>query len=170
MIRKLLNAFQRRPRTHRVLIGLGAAGAVYAAALVVLLPFMGHIALNGTESVKAHVLWKTPGKPIAKGDYVMAPATHPLIPADYSHLTKYALCLEGDILTERDGAFFCNGELIHRAKKKTRTGAPLEPFKWTGGPVPEGMMFIGSRHPDGFDSRYLGLFSVNDLTRLEPVL
>lgn len=170
MIRALLKTPIVAPRPMRIIAGLAGAGAVYAATLALLLPVMNHIALNGTDSVKAHVLWKTPGTPIARGDYVLAPASHPLIPESYSHLTKYALCVEGDILTERDGAFFCNGELIHRTKKKTRAGTPLEPFKWSGGPVPEGKIFIGSRHPDGFDSRYLGLFAVEDLIRLEKVL
>ncbi len=155
---------------RRSVIGLGCAVMVYVIALTLLLPVMGKIALNGTASIDAHILWQREDGPIARGDYVMAPVRHPMIPSDYSHLTKHALCLEGDMLTARDGAFFCNGELIHRVKAQTRSGAPLEPFHWTKGKVPAGKVFIGSRHPDGFDSRYLGFFDIDDLTRLEKIL
>lgn len=158
-----------KPRM-RIMVAIGAAIGVYLGAIALILPVFDRVALNGTPSVAAHVLWKTPGARIARGDYVLAPASHPMIPADYPYLTKLALCLEGDILTARDGAFFCNGALLHRAKRRTRTGAPLEPFNWSGGAIPDGMMFIGSRHPDGFDSRYLGLFATRDLVRLEKVL
>ncbi len=158
-----------KPRT-RIMVAIGAAVGVYAGAIALIVPVFDRVALNGTPSVAAHVLWKTPEAPIARGDFVLAPVSHPMIPADYPYLTKHALCLEGDILTARDGAFFCNGKLLHRAKRRTRTGAPLEPFDWAGGVIPDGMMFIGSRHPDGFDSRYLGLFATRDLVRLEKVL
>lgn len=170
MIKFPLERYRGLPLKARIIVGVSAAVAVYLGTIATLVPVMDHVALNGTSSVPAHVLWKTPNRPILRGDFVLAPAHDPMIPKDYHYLTKYALCVEGDMLTERNGAFFCNGDLIHRAKRRTRLGAPLKAFSWPGGPVPKGMMFIGSRHPDGFDSRYLGLFRTKELIRAEKVL
>lgn len=169
-MRRLLDGYRNLPRAKRVAIGAGASVGVYMSWIAMIVPVMDHVALNGTESVPAHILWKTPETQIARGDYVLAPAQHPLIPTDYPYLTKYALCVEGDVLDYRDGAFFCNGELMLRVKRRTRAGAPLEAFSWPGGTIPQGKIFIGSRHPDGFDSRYLGLFEKRDLVRLEKIL
>jgi conjugal transfer pilin signal peptidase TrbI len=170
----MMNALKQRclalrPRARLALALVGAL-SVYLGAIALIVPVFDRVALNGTPSVAARVLWKTPGAPIGRGDFVLAPASHPMIPPDYRFLTKHALCLEGDMLTVRDGAFFCNGGLLHRTKRRTRDGAPLQPFQWAGGVIPEGMMFIGSRHPDGFDSRYLGLVATRDLVRLKKVL
>ena len=143
---------------------------VFGAALACLVPLMGRIVLNGTPSVPANILWKTPSLSIGKGDYVMAPARHEYIPPQYPYLTKRALCLPGETLSFVDGSFLCDGILLNTTKPETLTGAPLTPFQWRTGPVPEGFAFVGSDHPDGFDSRYLGLFPLEDLVRLEPLL
>lgn len=153
-----------------VFLRLAAALGVFAGTIAILVPVMDHIVLNGTPSVEASVLWKTHGRTIAKGDYVMAPVRHDLLPPQYSHLTKRALCAPGDWLSFDGRTFRCNGAALNTVKPETRAGLPLEPFTWTDGAVPAGKMFVGSSHPDGFDSRYLGLFSVEDLTRLEPLI
>lgn len=161
----------KRPRSIAgVLRGLVITAGVYALAIALLVPVMDHVVLNGTASVKANVLWKTPQMTIEKGDYVLAPARHELIPSTYTHLTKLALCVPGERLTFDGTRFRCNGAVLNAVKPATRTGIPLTPFAWEEGVIPEGRMFVGSPHPDGFDSRYLGLFAIDDLVRLEPLL
>ncbi|MEL6277289.1 MAG: S26 family signal peptidase [Pseudomonadota bacterium] len=150
--------------------GLLIAVATYAGVTALLVPVMGKIVLNGTASIDAFVFWKTPGRAIAKNDYVLAPARHPLIPRQYEHLTKHALCLPGEWLTFSGTAFSCNGVHLHTVKIETKKGVPLERFEWEAGVVPEGKAFIGSRHPDGFDSRYLGFFDLDELVRLEALI
>ncbi len=152
------------------LIGYLKAIAVFATAIAVFVPVMDRIVLNGTPSVKANIFWKTPKQAIVKGDYVMAPARHHYIPANYPYLTKVALCFPGDQLKYEADQFFCNGVELNKTKKHTLTGAPLEPFQWEDGEIPPGHVFIGSPHPDGFDSRYLGLFAIEELIRLEALI
>ncbi|MEM6415488.1 MAG: S26 family signal peptidase [Pseudomonadota bacterium] len=151
-------------------IGYFKAALVFALPIAVLAPVMGRIVLNGTPSVKASIFWKTPDQAIEKGDFVMAPARHPYIPPNYPYLTKIAMCFPGDRLKFEAGRFSCNGVPLNQTKKETLTGAPLEPFQWNDAVIPPGKVFIGSPHPDGFDSRYLGFFAIEELTRLEALI
>lgn len=144
--------------------------SLFVISIACFVPVMDKIVLNGTSSVPANILWKTPLVSIGKGDYVMAPARHQYIPSQYPYLTKRALCLPGEVLSLVGDAFLCDGVLLNTAKSETLTGAPLSTFQWNTAPIPEGYAFIGSAHPDGFDSRYLGLFSLDDLVRLEPLI
>ena len=128
-----------------------------------------HVVVNGTPSIDARILLKTSERP-RKGDYVLAPAAHPYMPPGYKHLAKKALCVAGEELSFSHGAFTCAGVVIATVKAETRTGAPLAAFEWTTGPIPDGYVFVGSAHPDGFDSRYLGLFAADELVRLERLL
>lgn len=42
-------------------------------------------------------------------------------------------------------------------------------MKWSG-IVPAGMIYVGSHHERGFDSRYIGLLPISRLTRMERIL
>nr|WP_245999156.1 hypothetical protein [Eilatimonas milleporae] len=92
------------------------------------------------------------------------------MPKNVHNLTKLALCMPGDELRRIGLIFVCNGRLISVAKSETQSGLPLEVFDWSGGPVPDGVFFAGSPHPDGYDSRYFGLVPLDRATVLEAIL
>lgn len=125
---------------------------------------------NLTPSIEGKLYRMTPDKSIERERVVVFPFKHAVLPHGVEHLTKKVLCLPGDILQRVHLEFFCNGRLIARAKTHTNAGAPLEAFNWSGGHVPAGVFFAGSPHPDGFDSRYVGLIPLSSATVLERVL
>lgn len=127
------------------------------------------VVLTMTPSVNVRVLFKTPQVPPIIGDYVLLEAEHEYFPDYRNLLTKRYLCGEGQTLVATKMNVFCNGVWLHRRKPETGTGEPLNAFIWSG-PVPEGQVYVGSKHPDGFDSRYLGFFPYSDLLRLSAVI
>ena len=63
--------------------------------------------------------------------------------------------IPGDIVTEKDRAFFVNGRLVAKAKPRSRLGEPLA--LGPTGRVPRGCYFVTTEHKDGFDSRYAAI-------------
>ena len=155
----------RHLRKRITLFGL----VVFFSATSIMVHCFERIVLNGTPSVRAHILIKAPAEAPRKGDYVLVPIESRFLPNRYNSLTKKVLCVEGDLLQFKRGAFYCNGEFLHRPKHISLSGAPLTAFLWSDAVVPQGKVYVGSPHPDGFDSRYLGLFDIDDLTRLEAL-
>lgn len=123
-----------------------------------------------TKSVDARILWKTPAQTIERRDYILVSVSHSYIPERIPRVTKHALCLPGQTLSFDGLNFSCDGEWLHRVKPETASGYTLTPFAWTEGVVPEGMVYFGSSHPDGFDSRYLGFAALSSVTRLEVLV
>lgn len=182
---------RRLPR--KAAVALGAAGSAEPArperlwrAQGVVLPvallgalLLPHISLVMSPSIDAWAVRKAPG-PIARGDLVMLTLQHPIAGPKPVNVTKYALCMPGDRLTRIeiisptvrntfDGHYYCNGELLGVSLPRDMHGRKLEHMRWAG-IVPEGMIYVGSRHPRGFDSRYLGLIPIVKLTRMERLL
>jgi type IV secretory pathway protease TraF len=118
--------------------------------------------------------------PIRKGDYVMFVLSHPLAGAKPVNVTKLALCLPGERIEmiEKpsmtpgawDGWYYCNEHLLNVSKPVGRNGMKLEHWQPKLGTIPEGFIFVGSHHPDGFDSRYYGPVAIERLKRMEKVL
>ncbi|WP_262695997.1 S26 family signal peptidase [Kordiimonas aquimaris] len=130
----------------------------------------GRYAFNMTASVDGKIFKMRPDLAVEKQATVMFKRDDPLLPAGVNHMTKHVLCFSGDIL-KRDGLdFYCNGEKITRAKRATKTGDPLRVFDWSEGQVPEGVFFAGTRHPDGYDSRYYGFVPLGSAVIVEKVL
>ncbi|WP_337587954.1 S26 family signal peptidase [Sphingobium sp. DC-2] len=132
-----------------------------------------------TPSIEAFAVRKSPG-PIARGDYVMFTLHHPIAGPNPVSVTKHALCMAGDRLTmfetpsplvphSRDGHYFCNGELLGVSLPQAHNGMKLDHMRWSG-IIPIGMVYVGSTHPRGFDSRYFGLLQIARLTRMERIL
>lgn len=119
-------------------------------------------------------------EPIRKGDYVMFRLSHPLAGPKPVNVTKQALCLSGEriALIEKpsttpgtwDGHYYCNERLLGVSKPVGRHGQKLEHWQPRQGTIPQGMIYVGSHHPDGFDSRYYGPVAIDRLTRMEKVL
>lgn len=127
-------------------------------------------AVNLTPSVAGTLYRLVPEKPVDRRTVVLFPYRHPALPSGVRHMIKRVLCLPGDQLERVGSAFYCNGELIVRAKARTKSGELLEAFIWTLGPVPDGQFFAGTAHLDGFDSRYFGFIPLRSAVPLERVL
>lgn len=132
-----------------------------------------------SPSIDAWAVRARPGV-IRRGDLVSFMLSHPLAGPIAVSVTKYALCMPGDRLVMiegppvqtgvRFGRFYCNGHLIAVSKPHGQAGQRLTPFRPAGAVVPKGMIFVGSSHADGFDSRYYGPVAIDRLTRMERVL
>lgn len=174
-------------------VALGAASldaparpAKLGYAMLVVLPIalvvgwtMPQITLVMTPSIEAWALREKPG-PIARGDYVLFVFQHPVIGDKPARITKHALCLPGDRLTTievpsrhrsgtSDAWYFCNDRFLALSLPAARSGMRLEHMRWSG-VIPAGMVYVGSSHPRGFDSRYFGLLPLDRLTRMERIL
>lgn len=162
-------------RPHRLWIAIGiSAPLAFVAAR-----FVPQVTLVMSPSIEALAVTKSPG-PIKKGDYVMYRLVHPIAGPKPVSVTKHALCMPGDRLTMiekpsmsgaqfRDALFFCNGVLLGTALPLTHDGRKLSHAQWTG-TIPAGLVYIGSHHPRGFDSRYFGLVPITRLTRMARLL
>ena len=54
---------------------------------------------------------------------------------------KYVKCEEGDLLENKSGKFYCNGEFIGGALPKDSKGNPVQDFKWNG-IIPKDSFFV----------------------------
>lgn len=132
-----------------------------------------------SPSIDAWAVRAAPG-PIRKGDLVSFTLSHPLAGPKPVAVTKYALCMPGDRLdwiekpsaTPRawDGWYYCNGRLLGVSKAIGHNGQRLEHYRPENLTIPPGFIYVGSRHPSGFDSRYYGPVAIPRLTRMERVL
>ncbi|WIW89549.1 S26 family signal peptidase [Sphingobium sp. V4] len=132
-----------------------------------------------SPSIDAWAVRAEPGS-IHKGDLVSFVLSHPLAGPKPVAVTKYALCMPGDRLDmiekpsmthgQWDGWYYCNDRLLGVSKPIGRNGQRIEHYRPTERLIPAGFIFVGSRHPNGFDSRYYGPVSIGRLTRMERVL
>ncbi|WP_232494512.1 S26 family signal peptidase [Novosphingobium kaempferiae] len=162
-----------RPARFTLVLLVVLPSALFAALV------MPRIHLVMTPSIDAYAVRVSPG-PIRRGDYVMFTLRHPVAGPNAVQVTKHALCLPGDRLTlsERPSAhapsatgvhYYCNGRLLGVSLPEARGGLKLEHMNWSG-VIPPGLAYVGSPHPRGFDSRYLGLLPIARLTRMERIL
>ncbi|MBO9579574.1 MAG: S26 family signal peptidase [Sphingobium sp.] len=155
---------------------------VFAIALPVALAasvVLPRITLVMSASIEAWAVREAPG-PIHRGDYVRFSLSHPVAGPLPVSVTKHALCLPGDRLTRIetpsatligafDGHYFCNGTLLGVSLPVGPHGMRLQHMQWSG-IIPAGMFYVGSHHPRGFDSRYIGLIPESRLMRMERLL
>ncbi|WP_157220932.1 S26 family signal peptidase [Flavisphingomonas formosensis] len=132
-----------------------------------------------SPSIDAWAVRADPG-PIHRGDLVSFTLSHPLAGPKPVAVTKYALCMPGDRLDmiEKpsmrpgawDGWYYCNGRLLGVSKPVGRNGQRLDHYRPAFVLIPSHFVFVGSHHPNGFDSRYYGPVAIDRLTRMERVL
>jgi conjugal transfer pilin signal peptidase TrbI len=138
--------------------GLGAA----ALALSTLSAFARDHALmiNASPSLPYWAVWLTRGAVPERGDIILFdPPASKLLERHFGKepkpFGKRVSGVPGDLVTEKDRAFFVNGRLVARAKLSTRLGEPLA--LGPTGRVPRGCYFVTTEHKDGFDSRYAAI-------------
>ena len=131
-----------------------------------------------SPSIYAWAVRAAPG-PIRKGDLVQFTLQHPVAGPRPASVTKYVMCVAGERLRlverssdslpgQKDGWFFCNHVFLGRTRGRGANGALLAHATWQG-IIPEGLAYVGSHHPRGFDSRYFGLVPVSHLHRMEKL-
>lgn len=164
-----------KSRDRRLLCAMAITLPIaYGVAMV-----LPSLTLVTTPSVDAWLLVNAPG-PIRQHDYVRFILRHPVAGPCPVLITKHALCLPGDRLdlVEKpspivpgawEGHYFCNDHPLGMSLPRSADGRPLDHMRWSGR-IPPGMVYIGSHHPRGFDSRYFGLVPMRDLIRLRRVL
>jgi len=137
-----------------------------------------------SPSIDAWLVRKAPG-PIHRGDFVSFTLSHPLAGPRPVDVTKMALCLPGDRIDwiekpssasgpihpgEWDGWYYCNGKLLGISKPYGHNGQKLDHWRPMIGTIPPGMIYVGSSHASGFDSRYYGPVEIERLKRMEKLL
>lgn len=138
--------------------GLGAA----ALALSTLSAFARDHALmiNASPSLPYWAVWLTRGAVPERGDIILFdPPASKLLERHFGKepkpFGKRVSGVPGDLVTEKDRAFFVNGRLVARAKLASRLGEPLA--LGPTGRVPRGCYFVTTEHKDGLDSRYAAI-------------
>ena len=132
-----------------------------------------------SPSIEAWAVRADPG-PIHKGDLVSFMLSDPVAGSKPVLVTKYALCMPGERLAmvekpsrrpgTQDGYYYCNGKLLGVSKAYGHEGRRLDHYRPVGPIIPPGTIYVGSRHPSGFDSRYYGPVAIERLTRMEKLL
>lgn len=191
LIEALIRWLRRLPREAAVALGAEGLGAPARPArllktILVVTPLavfgwwaLSQVTFVMSPSIQALAVTPAPGQ-IAKGDYVMFRFSHALAGPEPVSVTKRALCMPGETLSmiekpsavsplEWDGWYFCNGVLLNVSKPFAATGLRLPHLIWAG-PIPRGMVFVGSSAPNGFDSRYFGPVPLSALTRMKRIL
>lgn len=150
----------RSPAWGRLVLW-GGLGAV-ALALSTLAAFSREHALmiNASPSLPYWAIWLERGAAPKRGDIILFdPPTSPLLVKHFGKeprpFGKRVSGLPGDLVTEKDRAFFVNGRLAAKAKLTSRLGEPLA--LGPTGRVPPGCYFVTTAHKDGFDSRYAAI-------------
>ncbi|WP_083987474.1 S26 family signal peptidase [Croceicoccus marinus] len=153
-----------RPRSRPIwprfalLAGLGAG----ALALTALHGFAQSHALmiNASPSLPHWAIWLEKDAAPARGTIVLfAPPPSELLTAHFGKkpqpFGKHVLGMPGDVVTRQGRTFAINGEIVATAKPKSRKGEVLA--LGPTGTIPAGCYYVGTDHPDSFDSRYAAI-------------
>lgn len=154
---------------------------------------LSKIVLTMDHSTSYYVFLKESSKKEPeKGDYVIVKGKLGTF-SEGKLLTKKVLCTDAEYLKKSGMFYYCckdvegkNCEFLHVAVDKTPKGTKLKlfnPCEWanetvTNGTVrwanndtyskclvkiPEGYVYLGTKVPDGYDSRYMGLWDKKEI-------
>ncbi|WP_313395032.1 S26 family signal peptidase [Sphingobium yanoikuyae] len=133
-----------------------------------------------SPSIDAWAVRAAPGA-IHKGDLVMFALSHPIAGPQPVSVTRRAMCMPGERLREverhsvfdgkvTNSSYYCGDRLLGISRPMGRNGQRLDHLRWGNRNIPAGFVYVGSDHPEGFDSRYFGPVRIERLTRMERVL
>ncbi|WP_242121848.1 S26 family signal peptidase [Sphingomonas lacusdianchii] len=113
--------------------------------------------INASESLPNWAFFVEKGGEVAKGKYVFfVPPSNALVRRhfgpDSGPFGKRVIGMPGDLVSHDGPWVLVNGARVAHMKPRSRFGETLTPGPV--GRVPEGCYYVGSPHPDGFDSRY----------------
>lgn len=150
----------RSPVSRRLALWGGLVAATLALSSLAAFG-QGHaLMINASPSLPYWAIWLDRGATPQRGEIILFdPPSSPLLEKHFGKepkpFGKRVSGVPGDIVTEKDRAFFVNGKLVAKAKLESRLGEAL-----TLGPtgtVPKGCYFVTTEHKDGFDSRYAAI-------------
>lgn len=147
----------RRPVRQRwLLLGLIGIGGIAASALSSWREDHA-LFINASESLPNWAFAIDRGRVPKRGDYLFfVPPVNALVRAHFGEnpgaFGKIVYGMAGDTVEHRGAEVLVNGRLVGTMKQMTRRGEKLTPGPI--GTVPEGCYFVGTPHPDSFDSRY----------------
>lgn len=163
------------PRPEQLLKAFGIVLPIGLLTMLILPQFT----LVMSPSIDAWIIRDAAG-PIHRGDFVSFILSHPLAGPKPVMVTKMALCLPGDRISwiEKpsltpgawDGYYYCNGKLLGISKPYGHNGQKLDHWRPMIATIPADMIYVGSSHPSGFDSRYYGPVAITRLRRMEKLL
>lgn len=116
--------------------------------------------INASPSLPHWAIWLERGRAPERGDIILFdPPASPLLEKHFGKepqpFGKRVTGVPGDVVTEKNRAFFVNGRQVAKAKPASRFGEPLA--LGPTGTVPPGCYFVTTEHKDGFDSRYAAI-------------
>ncbi|RSV16221.1 type VI secretion protein [Sphingomonas sp. ABOLG] len=113
--------------------------------------------INASESLPNWAFFVEKGKSAAKGEYVFfVPPDNALVRRhfgpDSGPFGKRVIGMPGDVVAHDGSWVSVNGVRVAHMKPRSRDGEVLTPGPV--GRIPDGCFYVGTPHPDGFDSRY----------------
>lgn len=116
--------------------------------------------VNSSDSLPNWAFVVHRGATPAKGDYVFFdPPPSALLRRHFGAkpqlFGKIVYGVPGDRVAHRDRRVIINGHLVGTTKPRTKTGEPLA--IGPTGVIPPSCYYVGTPHPDGFDSRYAAI-------------
>ena len=116
--------------------------------------------INASPSLPHWAIWLEKDAVPTRGAIVLfAPPPSELLTAHFGErpqpFGKRVLGLPGDVVTRRGWTFAVNGKVVATAKPVSRKGEALE--LGPTGTIPAGCYYVGTDHPDSFDSRYAAI-------------
>lgn len=113
--------------------------------------------VNASESLPNWAFFVSENKVPAKGEYVFfTPPQGELVRRhfgpDQGPFGKQVIGMPGAVVEHRGEWVYVDGKRVAHMKPRSRFGEILH--RGPTGVVPEGCYYVGTPHPDGFDSRY----------------
>ena len=113
--------------------------------------------VNASESLPNWAFFVTDNKAPEKGQYVFfSPPKSEIVSRhfgpDQGPFGKQVIGMPGSMVEHRGEWVYVDGVRVAHMKPRTRLGEKLHPGPT--GVVPESCYYVGTPHPDGFDSRY----------------
>ena len=148
------------PPWRRLALWGGLCAAALALSTLAAFSRDHALMINASPSLPYWAVWLERGAVPERGDIILFdPPASPLLVKHFGKepkpFGKRVSGVPGDIVTEKDRAFFVNGRLVAKAKLRSRLGEPLA--LGPTGRVPPGCYFVTTGHKDGFDSRYAAI-------------
>ncbi|MDF0490463.1 S26 family signal peptidase [Sphingomonas sp. H39-1-10] len=138
---------------------LGAASLWACLALGALAAWRdGHaLLINASDSLPNWAFFIERNKAPVRGDYIFFdPPASALLTRHFGKRAgpfgKRVIGLPGERVEHRGALVLVAGRVVAHMKPRTRLGEPLTPG--ATGMIPQGCYYVGTDHPDGFDSRY----------------
>lgn len=144
-------------RASRLLLLLLCAGFIYGLAELAAWRDTHGLLINASNSLPNWAFLLDRTKEPVRGDIIFfEPPLSPLLVRHFGNAPrpfgKLVLGVAGDRVAVADREVFINGRPVGRAKLRSRRGETLE--LGPAGIIPPNCYFVGTPHPDSFDSRY----------------